>query len=207
MFKKILVALDSSNRSDRVFKEAVEQAKNNSSHVLLLHVLSGEEEGSPISLPPSIEGIYWAPDSGFDLDQWKNEWQHYEQACLDQLQRYSKQAMDQGVTTELRQLSGAAGKVICHVAHEWEADLIMIGSRGRRGVAEWVLGSVSNYVLHHARCSVLVVKPPVEPAVSEPTISDEHAVSQADDENTNQEASTHPGMTVSSASQMDSMQP
>ncbi len=38
------------------------------------------------------------------------------------------------------------------------ADLIVLGRRGRTGLAEALLGSVSNYVLHHAPCSVLVVQ-------------------------------------------------
>jgi hypothetical protein len=50
------------------------------------------------------------------------------------------------------------GPTICKLAHDWPADLIVLGNRGRSGMAELLLGSVSNYVLHHAACSVLVVK-------------------------------------------------
>ncbi|MGQ9872468.1 universal stress protein [Leptodesmis sp.] len=38
------------------------------------------------------------------------------------------------------------------------ADLILIGNRGHTGLKELFLGSASNYVLHHAPCSVLTVK-------------------------------------------------
>jgi nucleotide-binding universal stress UspA family protein len=44
------------------------------------------------------------------------------------------------------------------VARTWNADLIVIGRRGLRGLAEMFLGSVSNHVIHHAHCSVLVVQ-------------------------------------------------
>jgi nucleotide-binding universal stress UspA family protein len=54
-------------------------------------------------------------------------------------------------------------------ADDWNADLIVMGSHGRTGVARLVLGSVARNVLHHARCSVLIVKRHPEPRlVGEP---------------------------------------
>jgi nucleotide-binding universal stress UspA family protein len=161
MFQKILVALDTSSRSDHIFQDAVEVAKNNNAALLLLHVLTSEEEGSPLRIPPGIEEIYWAPSADVDLERWHQEWQQYEQKCLKHLRRYTDQATGEGVDADFQQVSGIPGNKICEIAASWGADLIMLGNRGRRGVTELVLGSVSNYVLHHAECSVLVVKPAV----------------------------------------------
>ncbi|MGL4622525.1 MAG: universal stress protein, partial [Chroococcidiopsis sp.] len=55
-------------------------------------------------------------------------------------------------------------RLICDFALAWKADLIVTGRRGRRGLSEFFMGSVSNYVLHHASCSVLTVQSPVQPA-------------------------------------------
>jgi nucleotide-binding universal stress UspA family protein len=74
------------------------------------------------------------------------------------LSEYCQQATDQGVSTEWDWKVGDAGRWISESAHSWGADLIVIGRRGRRGLAEMFLGSVSNYVIHHARCSILVVQ-------------------------------------------------
>lgn len=52
--------------------------------------------------------------------------------------------------------------MICELARNWNADLIILGRRGRTGLSELLLGSVSNYVLHHAPCSVLTVQQPKE---------------------------------------------
>jgi nucleotide-binding universal stress UspA family protein len=62
-----------------------------------------------------------------------------------------------GVAVEFSQNVGDPAITICAVAKSWEADLILVGSRGRRGLSELVLGSVSNHIMHHAPCSVLVV--------------------------------------------------
>jgi nucleotide-binding universal stress UspA family protein len=48
--------------------------------------------------------------------------------------------------------------MICQVAKDWGAELIMVGRRGNSGLSELILGSVSNYVVHHAHCSVLIVQ-------------------------------------------------
>jgi nucleotide-binding universal stress UspA family protein len=62
-----------------------------------------------------------------------------------------------GIKADSQQILGSPGKTICKVAKETEADLIVVGHRGRWGLTEILLGSVSNYVFHHANCCVLVV--------------------------------------------------
>ena len=53
---------------------------------------------------------------------------------------------------------GAPSRVIIETAKEWGADLIVVGSHGRGFWGRVMLGSVSDAVLHHAPCSVLVVR-------------------------------------------------
>jgi nucleotide-binding universal stress UspA family protein len=55
-------------------------------------------------------------------------------------------------------MDGDPGHSICESAQNWGADLIVLGRRGRTGFAEAFLGSVSNYVVHHASCSVFVIQ-------------------------------------------------
>jgi nucleotide-binding universal stress UspA family protein len=83
------------------------------------------------------------------------------------LQSWSSQANTSGVNTEFTQNTGSPGRMICELATDWNADLIIMGRRGRSGLAEFFLGSVSNYVLHHAPCSVQIVHVPINsPAVN-----------------------------------------
>jgi nucleotide-binding universal stress UspA family protein len=55
-------------------------------------------------------------------------------------------------------LRGGAAPAIVEAACEWDADLIVVGSHGYGFWSRALLGSVSNSVVHHAPCSVLIVR-------------------------------------------------
>ena len=63
-----------------------------------------------------------------------------------------------GVDLRSRVEVGEPGDVICDVAAEIHADLIIVGSHGLGWFKRVVIGSVSTHVLHHAPCPVLVVR-------------------------------------------------
>lgn len=53
--------------------------------------------------------------------------------------------------------SGKPGEAICHAAKEHHASMIVMGSRGQNAIRRTFVGSVSDYVLHHAHIPVTVV--------------------------------------------------
>ncbi|XBH94738.1 hypothetical protein VPH35_085429 [Triticum aestivum] len=57
---------------------------------------------------------------------------------------------------------GDAKEAICQAVEDMRADLLVLGSRGLGMVKRAFLGSVSDYLAHHACCPVLIVKPPNE---------------------------------------------
>jgi nucleotide-binding universal stress UspA family protein len=61
-------------------------------------------------------------------------------------------------TSEVRE--GDARREILDCAADWQPDIIVLGSHGRRGLNRLLLGSVSDAVVRHADCSVLVVREP-----------------------------------------------
>ena len=166
MFKKILVAVDRSDMSIKVFEQALSLAKITSANLMLLHVLSQEEEGSPEALVfPNIDYYPGWNEQSFKLYQ--EHWEKFKNEGWQMLQSWSAQANTSGVNTEFTQNTGSPGRMICELATDWNADLIIMGRRGRSGLAEFFLGSVSNYVLHHAPCSVQIVHVPLSsPAVN-----------------------------------------
>jgi len=64
-------------------------------------------------------------------------------------------AADHGVV-ETRLLEGDPGRAICDLAEEIAADVVVMGTRGHGGLRRAVLGSVSDFVVRHAPCSVLI---------------------------------------------------
>ncbi len=157
MHSKILVAIENNQIGEAVFNEALSTAKTNGASLMLLHVMSPFEERyvNPISMDPY--SFYPTMHSEAIL-QTLQKWDTLKQECIDFLIGLSKRAASEGITAQFTQNLGDPGRVICDIARNWQADLIIVGRRGRVGLSEFFLGSVSNYVLHHAHCSVLTVQ-------------------------------------------------
>lgn len=158
MFTKLLVAVDLSLRNEDVFEAGLDLAKNTGASLMLLHVPSSDAPECP-SLPTMIGPDYY-PLSGTasTIEIYEKLWRAYEEKGLEVLKHFAEKARQAGVEVEYTQTAGAPGKTICHLAHDIDADLILVGRRGHSGLNELVIGSVSNYVMHHASCSVLVVQ-------------------------------------------------
>jgi nucleotide-binding universal stress UspA family protein len=136
MYQKILVALDNSATAEAVFNAALALAQGTGASLLLVHSLSGQEEGSPLPLPNTMDSIYWAPGSEVNLELWHQELVRYETESLDRLRQFAHRAEAAGVTGEFRQLVGEPGKVLCKAAQAWGADLVVLGNRGRSGLSQ-----------------------------------------------------------------------
>jgi nucleotide-binding universal stress UspA family protein len=84
----------------------------------------------------------------------------HEQQGIDRLQVYATQAKTRGIKAETLQNYGDSGPLICEAAKNWSADAIVMGRNQKSLLNEIFLGSTSNYVLHHASCSVIVIQLP-----------------------------------------------
>ena len=156
MFKKILAAIDGSEMSHDVFKTALDIAKADKANLLLLHVLSFEEQNS-LSIPMPTGLDYFQAADG-ELQIYREQWQTYEQHSLNLLKSLADRSTTEGATTQFHQIPGGPGRKICEFAQSEDVDLIVMGHRGISALNELLLGSISNYVLHRAPCSVLMSK-------------------------------------------------
>ncbi|OKH50321.1 universal stress protein UspA [Calothrix sp. HK-06] len=157
MFKKILVAIDCSKFSKRVFEEALLQAKSNAASLMILHVLSPDESGCP-DTSGLLNTYYYSETDTTATEHCQQMWDRFSKKALEMLKAKAAEATVAGINVEFTQKLGSPGQTICEVALDWEADLIVIGRRGHSSLDELFLGSVSNYVLHNAPCSVLTVQ-------------------------------------------------
>jgi nucleotide-binding universal stress UspA family protein len=158
LYQKILVALDFSSQTPAVLDRAEAIAIAENSQLMLLHCLDWDEE----------ENSYWVGmGTGTLADpNTYTDWYKLRQENLQQelqktqklLETYCEKLTAKGISVERDCRVGSPSFWICDRAKNWGADLIIVGRRGYRGLSELLIGSISNYVIHHAPCSVLVVQ-------------------------------------------------
>ena len=157
MFRKIIVALDLDETCAALFNKALELSQATGAELVLLSVLSPNGDGTlPLLSYPGMTGYPLTMDETV-WSVYQQRYQAYKERGLAALSRLTDQATAVGVQTKYIQVTGNPGWTICDRAKSQQADLIIVGSHGRRGLSEMLIGSVSNYVTHHAPCSVLVV--------------------------------------------------
>jgi nucleotide-binding universal stress UspA family protein len=83
-----------------------------------------------------------------------------EQARVKELEdKYNAKILENGLSGRIRSEGGnKPGEVICKVADEEKVALIVIGTRGLGKVRRTIMGSVSDFVVHHASCPVVVCR-------------------------------------------------
>ncbi|MCY7336349.1 MAG: universal stress protein [Chamaesiphon sp.] len=156
MFERILIALGNSAESQVVLGSGLTLAEKLGAKVLLLHVMSPL---TSTSFSPLVGGMFPIVND-VAIEQYTKEWQESERQGLEQLQADAKQAKERGIEVEISQNLGDSGRMICEVAKSWSADAILMGRNQKSMLSEIWLGSTSNYVLHHAPCSTLVIQLP-----------------------------------------------
>ncbi|MEP0854662.1 universal stress protein [Trichocoleus sp. DQ-U1] len=155
-FQKILVAIDDSSLCQAVFAQALELAQANRGAMMLLHCLNSEILGEITPRLSGEMGLY--PQMMTSYENHHLTLERRIQQVQDLLRSYCEKSTRQKVPTEFDYKVGEAGQMLCQAAENWGADLIVMGRRGHKGLTEALLGSTSNYVLHHAPCSVLVIQ-------------------------------------------------
>ena len=138
--KKILVPVDGSESSKKALEQAIVVAEYAQASLTVLEVV---EEFGP------LPGYYEASPPGQDRVAWISE-QRFEK--VHPVLNQTKVKWDRQV------IEGYAAERICEVAEKGKYDLIIIGSRGLNPIARFLVGSVSDRVVHHAPCSVTVVR-------------------------------------------------
>jgi nucleotide-binding universal stress UspA family protein len=158
MFQHIVVAFNDTPEAHQAFEKALALAEEFRAELFIFEVA----EIPLAAMAPVYSYPMWTPlpSEVSELSQ--------EASITEQLQQLCEEARTKGVTAHWEYRIGPAGDLICAYAQEMDADLVVLGRRGLRGVSEMILGSVSNHVMHHCRCSVLIVQSLKESAKSVP---------------------------------------
>jgi nucleotide-binding universal stress UspA family protein len=149
---KILVAIDRSTVSELVIQRSLSIAQPAQAQVTLLTVVeSPNEPFTRIMLPTGdLVGMQNIPDLGLEA-----KLKEAGQAMLD---HHATKFALAGVDCKTRLELGGPRETICQVVKEESADFLVIGSRGLGTLERLMLGSVSDYIIHHAACAVVVVR-------------------------------------------------
>ena len=138
MFSRILVAIDGSESAKKAFEESIYLAQKYNSGLDLVHVVQCELGGDSANTFEIIEEL-------------KNN-------AKKMLEEYKTQAVNNDVIIQIMVIQGDPSQVIIELAKAKSYDLIIMGTRGRTAFQELLIGSVSQKVMHHASCPVMVVR-------------------------------------------------
>jgi nucleotide-binding universal stress UspA family protein len=155
---KILLATDGSSEAELATPTAADLAQKTGSELHVIHVLDVAQIAMvDAGATDDPEGIA-QPDPILE----------------ELLERFSEQRGKEVLDTEVERVRSAGGTVaqahlkmggvareIVHLAEDLGAGLIVMGSRGRSGIRRALMGSVSDSVVRHAHCPVMVVRLPV----------------------------------------------
>lgn len=160
----ILVAVDFTESSDLAFDRALELCARNPA--ASLHV---------VTVVPAAQSVATAGVAGVDAGAAVGVWRASEQAAdylRDYVERKTRAFREQNASRPIQSLErivahvrfDAPAEEVAQLAADLEADLVVVGTHGRRGVSRLVLGSVAEGTVRLAPCPVLVVRPKTTPA-------------------------------------------
>lgn len=145
MFEKILLTTDGSMNSLKAADYAIGLAKKNNAYIEVLYVSEfPKETGDMLEVPPD-----------FNEEQFE---EFLKERYHDIIDTTIKRLERAGLSATCKVRFGDTAQVICEEAEVTGCKLIVIGSRGQTAASRFLLGSVSNQVINHAPCPVLVVR-------------------------------------------------
>lgn len=146
VYNKILVAVDGSETSTLAMQEAIALAKNQQATLRVIFVAEAF-----VIIGDGVQ---------FDFEQYENAVRGYGMATLNKMESLAQTASItvESCIIENAEHSERVSEKIVQDANDWHADLLVVGTHGRRGFNHLVLGSVAEGVIRMASTPVLIVR-------------------------------------------------
>ncbi len=144
-YANVVVGTDGSPTAEIAVRHAGRLAADNGARLVVVTAYEGQDD----------EPVATARSASYDM-----KWALTDQTQAEEKAVYGKTlAAEMGATTVVVQaLSGSPPDVLLEAAVDFDADVIVVGSKGLTGASRFVLGSVASAVSHHAPCDVLIVQ-------------------------------------------------
>jgi nucleotide-binding universal stress UspA family protein len=138
---KILVPLDNSPSAEKTIKALIALKDKIHGRLTLLHVFGLEKM--------NYHGV---PEIHYEMVQ-----KYSLQAAHDFIEKQKQIFINAGMQAEALVVNGSPRKVICQFADSGEYDLLVIGRHAEGEFRNLLFGSVSNYIMHNAKCPLMVL--------------------------------------------------
>ena len=156
LFKKILVAMDGSENSQKAAQAALELAEKLKAELVVLSAIIPPTSYYHTTLATPM-GVSLPAPSQHEIDSYYAYARKAATSIVGDVESKAKrQAIH--VKTEIPEASSSVVETILNHAAKDNVDLIVVGTRGLGGFKKLLLGSVSSGILSHAHCPVLVVR-------------------------------------------------
>jgi len=150
---RILLAIDDSKFAEAATHAVLSQVRQDHTQVLVLHAV---DWSNFMPTPFPVVGV----QPMFSEGQLESIIESETQRARDLVKTAAEDLRSAGFDASTSVREGDPKMVILDCATEWRADLIVVGSHGRKGVTRFVLGSVSEAVARYAHCSVEIARLP-----------------------------------------------
>ena len=155
---KILLAADGSTEAELAAQTAADLSQKTDSELHVIYVLDVAKVGLSMAVLYSEatdpEGVK-LPDPVLEKDLERSAKQEGREVLEAEVERVRSAG---GTLAQSHLMMGEVEREIVHLAEDLGAGLIVMGSRGRRGMRRALMGSVSDSVVRHAHCPVMVVR-------------------------------------------------
>jgi nucleotide-binding universal stress UspA family protein len=146
MYQKILVPIDGSDTATRGLREAIRLAAGTQATIRLVHIVNTSPLAMAYADSPSATTNYVARLLAAGKEALKEAEGSVAQAGL------------RSESVVLETMGDNTGELLIEQARQWPADLIAMGTHGRRGLGRLVMGSTAEYVLRHTSIPMLLVR-------------------------------------------------
>jgi nucleotide-binding universal stress UspA family protein len=151
---KILLATDGSSGAELAARTAVDLGQQTNSELHVIHVWDIATTALIYPEATDPEGVE-LPDPILEEDLERRAEQRGREVLDEEVERVRSAG---GTVAQAHLMRGEAPREIIHLAEDLGAGLVVMGSRGRGGIRRALMGSVSDSVVRHAHCPVLVVR-------------------------------------------------
>jgi nucleotide-binding universal stress UspA family protein len=142
---KILIALDDSTFSQAALQSVMSRPWPPNTTMKVVHVVE----------PPSL---LMGREMGSYDPEFESVWKAVREQSKELVAKAAQELRGAGFIVSTELVEGDPKSRILDIAKEWSADLIVLGSHGRKGLSRFLIGSVSQDVVRHAHCSVEIIR-------------------------------------------------